>query len=67
MMRHLTNQDSPFHAIPAGLIASTAFSNYPDTTVALYIMWKMLQVLRMRINNIINLILKLNHLIADYL
>lgn len=56
MMRHLTNQDSPLHAIPAGLIASTAFSNYPDTTVALYIMWKMLQVDNELININMNLI-----------
>lgn len=43
-MRHVTNNDHPLYAIPAGLIASTAFFSYPDTTVALYAMWKMLQI-----------------------
>ncbi|GAB0090375.1 Transmembrane protein 135 [Sergentomyia squamirostris] len=43
-LRHLLDRDSPYHAIPAGLLASTMFSHYPDTSVCLYIMWKMLQI-----------------------
>lgn len=43
-MRHLLDKDDPSSAIPAALIASIAFASYPDTTVALYVMWKMLQV-----------------------
>ncbi|XP_059613346.1 transmembrane protein 135-like [Phlebotomus argentipes] len=43
-LRHLIGRDSPFHAVPAGLLASTMFSQYPDTSVCLYIMWKMLQI-----------------------
>uniref|UniRef100_A0A1L8D933 Putative conserved plasma membrane protein n=1 Tax=Nyssomyia neivai TaxID=330878 RepID=A0A1L8D933_9DIPT len=43
-LRHLLGYDSPLHAVPAGLLASTMFSQYPDTSVCLYIMWKMLQI-----------------------
>lgn len=43
-MRHILDRDDPSSAIPAALIASIAFASYPDTTVALYVMWKMLQV-----------------------
>uniref|UniRef100_T1H4L0 Transmembrane protein 135 N-terminal domain-containing protein n=1 Tax=Megaselia scalaris TaxID=36166 RepID=T1H4L0_MEGSC len=42
-LRHIVGQDHPLFALPAGFIASTAFFQYPDTTVALYVMWKMLQ------------------------
>lgn len=45
-MRKATGKDSPYHAIPAGIIAGMAFQQYPDTTVALYVMWKMAQVKR---------------------
>lgn len=44
LFRRITGKDSPYHAIPAGLIAGTAFMQYPDTTVALYVMWKMAQI-----------------------
>jgi len=44
LLRWLTNKDSPKHAIPAGLVAGMAFNYYPDNTVALYVMWKALQV-----------------------
>lgn len=44
LMRHITGQDSPYYALPAGLIAGLSFTNYPDTTVALYVFWKMLQI-----------------------
>uniref|UniRef100_A0A1B0DIJ7 Transmembrane protein 135 N-terminal domain-containing protein n=1 Tax=Phlebotomus papatasi TaxID=29031 RepID=A0A1B0DIJ7_PHLPP len=43
-LRHLIGRDSPYYALPAGLLASTMFSQYPDTSVCLYIMWKMLQI-----------------------
>lgn len=43
-LRHLTDKDDPIFAVPAALLASIAFASYPDTTVALYVMWKMLQV-----------------------
>lgn len=38
------NKDHPLYALPAGLIGSIGFAYYPDVTVALYVMWKMLQV-----------------------
>uniref|UniRef100_T1P8C9 MoeZ/MoeB domain protein n=1 Tax=Musca domestica TaxID=7370 RepID=T1P8C9_MUSDO len=43
-LRHGFNRDDPRFAIPAGLIASTSFLYYPDKTVALYVMWKTLQI-----------------------
>lgn len=43
-MRNILGKDSPWSSIPAGLLASTAFSNYPDNSIALYIMWKMLHI-----------------------
>ncbi|XP_017494604.1 PREDICTED: transmembrane protein 135-like, partial [Rhagoletis zephyria] len=42
-LRHSFGRDDPRFAIPAGLLASTAFTKYPDVTVALYVMWKALQ------------------------
>lgn len=44
LLRRLTNKDRPIYAFPAALIASVAFVKYPDRTVALYIMWKALQI-----------------------
>ncbi|XP_067635544.1 transmembrane protein 135-like isoform X2 [Eurosta solidaginis] len=44
-LRHSFGRDDPRFAIPAGLLGSIAFSIYPDVTVALYVMWKALQVL----------------------
>ena len=43
-MRHLLDRDEPLSAIPSALLASIAFASYPDNTIALYVMWKMLQV-----------------------
>ena len=43
-LRRFYGYDSQYHAIPAGMIASVSFVMYPDTTVALYVMWKALQV-----------------------
>lgn len=44
LLRHMTNDDKAAYAIPSGLIASVAFGYYSDTTIALYIMWKTLQM-----------------------
>ncbi|KAF5300689.1 hypothetical protein FQA39_LY11051 [Lamprigera yunnana] len=44
ILRRGTGFDSPYHAIPAGLIAGLAFRQYPDVTVALYVLWKMAQI-----------------------
>uniref|UniRef100_A0A1Y1MM10 Transmembrane protein 135 N-terminal domain-containing protein n=1 Tax=Photinus pyralis TaxID=7054 RepID=A0A1Y1MM10_PHOPY len=44
VLRNVTGTDSACHAIPAALIAGIAFKQYPDTTVALYVMWKMAQI-----------------------
>lgn len=44
LLRRSTGKDLPIYALPAGAIAGTAFLKYPDTTVALYIMWKMLHI-----------------------
>lgn len=43
-LRHSFGRDDPRFAIPAGLLASVSFTKYPDVTVALYVMWKALQV-----------------------
>lgn len=45
ILRRITGNDSAYHAIPAGLFAGIAFRKYPDTTVALYVLWKAAQVL----------------------
>ncbi|KAF5281582.1 hypothetical protein FQR65_LT14625 [Abscondita terminalis] len=44
ILRRGTGVDSPYHAIPAGLLAGISFRHYPDTTVALYVLWKMAQI-----------------------
>ncbi|XP_033226283.1 transmembrane protein 135-like isoform X2 [Belonocnema kinseyi] len=44
-LRRFYGYDSQYHAIPAGLIASISFVMYPDITIALYVMWKALQIL----------------------
>lgn len=43
-LRHITGNDDPLHGVPAAFLASIAFASYPDTTVALYVFWKALQV-----------------------
>ncbi|TDG39299.1 hypothetical protein AWZ03_014280 [Drosophila navojoa] len=45
LLRHSFNRDDAVFAIPAGLVASVAFTQYPDNTVALYVMWKAIQIL----------------------
>ncbi|XP_020706488.2 transmembrane protein 135-like isoform X2 [Athalia rosae] len=44
-LRRVFGKDSKYFAIPAGLAASITFSMYPDNTIALYVMWKALQIL----------------------
>ncbi|KAJ8924714.1 hypothetical protein NQ315_000866 [Exocentrus adspersus] len=44
ILRRIRGKDSPSHALPAGLLAGLAFTRYPDTTVALYVMWKAAQI-----------------------
>uniref|UniRef100_A0A182NJB2 Transmembrane protein 135 N-terminal domain-containing protein n=1 Tax=Anopheles dirus TaxID=7168 RepID=A0A182NJB2_9DIPT len=44
LLRHFTDSDSPMFAFPSGLLASAAFAFYSDNTIALYIMWKTLQI-----------------------
>lgn len=44
ILRYITNSDKAAYAFPSGLIASVAFGYYADTTIALYIMWKTLQM-----------------------
>ncbi|KAK9885940.1 hypothetical protein WA026_013817 [Henosepilachna vigintioctopunctata] len=44
LMRRTTGRDIPAFALPAGLLAGTAFAKYPNNTVTLYVMWKMLQI-----------------------
>ncbi|GFG31327.1 hypothetical protein Cfor_12887 [Coptotermes formosanus] len=45
LLRRVFNRDSKFYAIPSGLLAGLAFGFFPDNTVALYVMWKSLQVI----------------------
>ncbi|KAL6417828.1 hypothetical protein ACFW04_001579 [Cataglyphis niger] len=45
LLRRIFHKDSCTYAIPAGLVASITFMAYPNTTVALYFMWKALQLL----------------------
>ncbi|XP_066992281.1 transmembrane protein 135 isoform X1 [Anabrus simplex] len=44
-LRWLLNKDSKFHAVPAGLLAGLTFALFPDITIALYLMWKWLQLM----------------------
>nr|CAD7418369.1 unnamed protein product [Timema cristinae] len=45
LLRRVANKDSQYHAIPSGILAGLAFSFFPDNTIALYVMWKSLQIL----------------------
>lgn len=45
ILRWLLDKDSKFHAIPSGLVAGLAFAFFPDNTIALYIMWKLVQIM----------------------
>ncbi|KRT82507.1 hypothetical protein AMK59_4448, partial [Oryctes borbonicus] len=44
LLRRSTGKDSSLFALPAGLLAGIAFSQYPDTTIALYVFWKTAQI-----------------------
>ncbi|XP_076163806.1 transmembrane protein 135 isoform X2 [Ptiloglossa arizonensis] len=44
-LRRFLQKDSSYHAIPAGFIGGLAFLSYNNSTVALYFMWKALQLL----------------------
>ncbi|XP_076398351.1 transmembrane protein 135 isoform X1 [Megachile rotundata] len=45
LLRRSFNKDSSYYAIPAGLIAGLTFMAYSSNTIALYFMWKALQLL----------------------
>ncbi|BFF89834.1 transmembrane protein 135-like [Drosophila madeirensis] len=44
-LRHTCGHDNALFAIPAGLIGSIGLLRFPNTTVAMYLMWKALQLL----------------------
>lgn len=44
VLRRICGKDHPIFAFPASLLAGLAFKRYPDTTVALYVMWKAAQI-----------------------
>ncbi|CAH1108400.1 unnamed protein product [Psylliodes chrysocephalus] len=44
LLRRIRGTDSSLHAMLAGLIAGTAFVKYPDSTVSLYVLWKVAQI-----------------------
>ncbi|KAH8306166.1 hypothetical protein KR018_003101 [Drosophila ironensis] len=44
-LRHVFKYDSASFALPAGLIGTIGLFRFPNTTVALYLMWKALQLL----------------------
>ncbi|XP_053971782.1 transmembrane protein 135-like [Hylaeus volcanicus] len=44
-LRQFLQKDSSYYAIPAGFIAGLTFMSYSNNTVALYFMWKALQLL----------------------
>ncbi|XP_060649713.1 transmembrane protein 135-like [Drosophila nasuta] len=44
-LRHVCGYDSAFFAIPAGLLGSIGLLHFPNITIALYVMWKALQLL----------------------
>lgn len=53
-LRHIFGKDDPTFAIPSAFLASTAFASYPDTTVALYVFWKSLQVSHFQFHHVMN-------------
>lgn len=44
VLRRIFGRDDPAFAFPASLLAAISFKKYPDTTVALYVMWKAAQI-----------------------
>lgn len=59
LLRRVFNRDSKFHAIPSGLLAGLAFGFFPDNTVALYVMWKSLQVSILILLQVVNVLTSL--------
>lgn len=45
LLRRVQGKDSQINAIPAGIVAGLSFFFYRDITVALYVMWKALQII----------------------
>ncbi|XP_075219449.1 transmembrane protein 135-like isoform X2 [Lycorma delicatula] len=45
LLRRMCGKDSQYFALPSGLIAGLSFCFFRDNTVALYMMWKALQIL----------------------
>ncbi|XP_015110710.1 transmembrane protein 135 [Diachasma alloeum] len=43
-LRRFNDGDNPIHALPAGLLAGLTFVMFPNNTIALYVMWKSLQL-----------------------
>ncbi|XP_063985470.1 transmembrane protein 135-like isoform X2 [Diachasmimorpha longicaudata] len=43
-LRRFNDADTPIHALPAGLLAGLTFVMFPNNTIALYVMWKALQL-----------------------
>ncbi|KAM8705873.1 hypothetical protein ACLKA7_010208 [Drosophila subpalustris] len=44
-LRHMCGYDSAIFAIPAGLLGSIGLLQFPNITIAMYVMWKTLQLL----------------------
>ncbi|XP_076373985.1 LOW QUALITY PROTEIN: transmembrane protein 135-like [Tachypleus tridentatus] len=44
LLRWVHNKDSEWHAIPAGLLAGLSMIIYPNSTVALYLAWKAVEI-----------------------
>ncbi|XP_066156994.1 transmembrane protein 135-like isoform X1 [Euwallacea fornicatus] len=44
ILRRIFGKDNASFAFPASFLAGLAFKKYPDTTVALYVMWKAAQI-----------------------
>lgn len=45
LLRRVQGKDAQINAIPAGIVAGLSFFFYRDITVALYVMWKALQII----------------------
>uniref|UniRef100_A0A1Y1MKP1 Transmembrane protein 135 N-terminal domain-containing protein n=1 Tax=Photinus pyralis TaxID=7054 RepID=A0A1Y1MKP1_PHOPY len=44
ILRNVTETDGAYHALVAALIAGIAFKQYPNTTIALYLMWRVARI-----------------------
>ncbi|GLG95671.1 Uncharacterized protein GBIM_02600 [Gryllus bimaculatus] len=45
LLRWLTDCNSACHSIPAGLVAGLSFTFFPDVTIALYLLWKWVELM----------------------